>query len=228
MSLVQGDLTANSAAPHPQAVGPHCYKSDIPPQEARGFIEVIFPWEVDMLAKISRVLHSWAKGWLILVIFAVFVVFVAVTLPVLQAAPGGSIESLDARFFYTPEEAFSTVASYGDAGRFWIRIYLTWDIVNPILYTLAFSLLISWLLQRGFKPGGKLQELNVLPVGAGLFDLLENICIVTLLTVYPAQPAVVAWLSTVCTMSKMSFLGVSTLLILVGLVKAAMNRFKKQ
>ena len=70
--------------------------------------------------------------------------------------------------------------------------------------------------------------MNVLPVGAGLFDLLENICIVTLLTVYPAQPAVVAWLSTVCTMSKTSFLGMSTLLILVGLVKAAMNRFKKQ
>ena len=105
---------------------------------------------------------------------------------------------------------------------------LTWDIGNPILYTLAFSLLISWLFQRSFKPGSKLQKLNVLPVGAGIFDLLENICIVTLLTVYPAQPAVVAWLSTICTMSKMSFLGVSTLLILVGLVKAVMTRFKKQ
>ena len=181
-----------------------------------------------MLAKISRLFHSWARGWLILALFAAFVVFVAVTLPVLQAAPGGSIVSLDAQLFYTPEKAFSTVASYGDAGRFWIRIYLTWDVVNPILYTLAFSLLISWLFQRSFKPGSKLQNLNVLPVGAGLSDLLENICIVTLLTLHPARPAVVAWLSTVCTMSKMGFLGVSTVLILVGLVKAAMNRFKKQ
>lgn len=181
-----------------------------------------------MLAKISRLFHSWARGWLILALFAAFVVFVAVTLPVLQAAPGGSIVSLDTRFFYTPEEAFSTVGSYGDASRFWIRIYLTWDIANPILYTLAFSLLISWLFQRSFKPGSKLQKLNVLPVGAGLFDLLENISIVTLLTAYPAQLTVVAWLSTVCTMSKISFLGVSTLLILFGVVRAAMNRFKKQ
>ena len=181
-----------------------------------------------MLAKISRLFHSWARGWLILALFAAFVVFVAVTLPVLQAAPGGSIVSLDAQFFYTPEEAFSTVGSYGDASRFWIRIYLTWDIVNPILYTLAFSLLISWLFQRSFKPGSKLQKLNVLPVGAGLFDLLENISIVTLLTAYPAQLTIVAWLSTVCTMSKISFLGVSTLLILFGVVRAAMNRFKKQ
>ncbi|KPJ61593.1 MAG: hypothetical protein AMJ46_00355 [Latescibacteria bacterium DG_63] len=181
-----------------------------------------------MLSGLSRLFHSWARGWVILVLFAAFVVFVAVTLPLLQDAPGGSVVSLDARFFYTPEEAFSTVASYGDAGGFWILIYLTWDIVNPILYTLSFSLVISWLFQRSFKRGSKLQRLNVLPVGAGLFDLLENVCIVTLLTVHPAQPAIVAWLSTICTMSKMSFLGLSTLLILAALVKAATNRFRKQ
>ena len=181
-----------------------------------------------MISKLSRRFHSCARGWLIVALFAAFVVFVAVTLPLLQAAPGGSIVSLDAQIFYTPEKAFSTVASYGDAGRFWIRIYLTWDIVNPILYTLGFSLLISWLFQRAFKPGSKLQELNVLPAGAGLFDLLENLSIVTLLAVYPAQPAAVAWLSAVCTVSKISLLGVSALLVLVGLIKAAMNRFKKQ
>ena len=181
-----------------------------------------------MLSKLSRLFHSWARGWLILALLATFVVFAAVTLPVLKAAPGGNIVSLDAQFFYTPEKAFSTVASYSDAMHFWISIYLTWDIVNPILYTFAFGLLISWLFQRSFKPGNKLQKLNVLPVAAGIFDLLENICIVTLLAVHPAQPAVVAWLSTVCTMSKVSFLGLSTLLIFVGLIKAALNRFKKQ
>jgi hypothetical protein len=181
-----------------------------------------------MLSKLSNRFHTWARGWLVLARFAAFAIWVAVTLPVLQAAPGGSIVSLDAQFFYPPEKAFSTVASYGDAGRFWIRIYLTWDIVNPILYTLAFSLLISWLFQRGFEPRSKLHKLNVLPVGAGLCDLLENICVVIMLLVYPARPTLVAWSSTVCTMSKVSFLGVSTLLILGGLVKAAMNGFRKQ
>jgi hypothetical protein len=181
-----------------------------------------------MLSKFSKLFHYWARGWIILVLFAAFVVYVAITLPVLQAAPGGNIQALDAQFFYTPEKAFSTVASYGDAASLWSRLYLTWDIVNPILYTLTFSLFISWLFQRGFKPESKLQKLNVLPAGSGLFDLLENISIVTLLTVYPTQPVVVAWLGTVCTMLKVSFLGLSALLILTGLVKAAMNRFKKQ
>jgi hypothetical protein len=68
----------------------------------------------------------------------------------------------------------------------------------------------------------------VVPVGAGLFDLLENFSIVILLLAYPAQYTVVAWLSTVCTMSKIILLGVSILLILIGVVGAALKRFKKQ
>ncbi len=129
--------------------------------------------------------------WL-LALFATFVVFVAVTLPALQDAPGGNIESLDAQFFDTPEEAFATVASYGAARGFWMLIYLTWDIVAPALYTLSFGLSISWLFQRSFKSGSKLQRLNLLPVGAGLFDVLENISIVTLKSFYPTQLTIVA------------------------------------
>jgi hypothetical protein len=145
-----------------------------------------------VLSKLSRLLHRRARGGLVLALFAALAAYLAVTLPVLKAAPGGNIEALDARFFYTPEEAFSTVASYGDAARLWTRAYLTWDVVNPILYTLTFSLLISWLFQRSFKPQSKLQKLNVVPAGAGIFDLLENIGIVSLLAVYPAQPVAVA------------------------------------
>jgi hypothetical protein len=109
-----------------------------------------------MLSKLSTLFHHWARGWLILALFAVFVVYLVVTLPTLQAAPGGDIEALDAQIFYTPEKAFSTVASYGNSTRLWTCLYLTWDIVNPILYTLAFSLLISWLFQRSFKSDSKL------------------------------------------------------------------------
>ena len=69
-----------------------------------------------MLSKLSRLFHSWARGWLILALFAAFAIFVAVTLPLLQAAPGGSIVSLDAQFFYTPEKAFSTGVADWTAG----------------------------------------------------------------------------------------------------------------
>lgn len=64
-----------------------------------------------MLSKLSRLFHSWTRGRLILALFAAFVVFVTVTLPLLQAAPGGSVVSLDAQFFYTPEKAFSSAST---------------------------------------------------------------------------------------------------------------------
>jgi len=70
--------------------------------------------------------------------------------------------------------------------------------------------------------------LNIVPVGAGVFDLLENGCIAAMLTICPAKIAIIAWLSTVCTMGKWIFLGVSVLLTLVGILKAAMNRFREQ
>ena len=180
------------------------------------------------MTKISKKFHSLARGWIIIAVFVAFVIYIAVTLPILQDAPGGNIESLDTKFFYKPEVAFSTVESYGDAKNFWIGMYLTWDVITPILYTLAFSLLISWLFQRSFKPESNIQKLNVVPVVGGLFDILENLSVVTLLGTYPSQITAVAWFSTFCTVSKMSFLGVSVLLILFGFVKAAVNRFKKQ
>ena len=181
-----------------------------------------------MLSKLSKLFHKLAKGWPICVLFITLVVYIAVTLPILQAAPGGNIISLDAQFFYKPDKAFSTIASYGDSAHLWKWLYLTWDILTPILYSLAFSLSISWLFQRGFKRESKFQALNLVPASAGIFDLLENISIVTLLSVYPAQPVGIAWLSTFCTMVKVSLLGVSIVLIVVGFVKAVLNKFKKQ
>jgi hypothetical protein len=179
-----------------------------------------------MLTRISQFSDRWASGRLVVALVAALMAFEAITLPFLQRSPGGNIVSLDARFFYTPREAFSTIGSYAGAKPFWIGVYLSWDIVNPILYTLIFSLLISWLFRRGLDPDNGLQRLNILPIGAGAFDLFENACIVTLMVRYPSQLTFVAWLSTVSTMSKVVILGVCMLLVLYGAIKAAANSFR--
>jgi hypothetical protein len=184
--------------------------------------------EETMLAKISRMMDRWASGRLILALIAVFVIFESITLPILQRSPGGEIEPLDAIFFYTPQEAFSTIGLYGDARSFWIGAYLSWDIVNPILYTLIVSLAMSWVFQRSFGPAGLIGRLNVLPFGAGLFDVLENVSIVIMMTTYPARHDFIARLAAICTVSKVGILGVSTLLILIGLIMAATSRLRER
>ena len=177
-----------------------------------------------MLSRISDRFHTWAKGWLILSIIAAFVLLVNLPL----ADPTLVNMSLDGQFAYTPEQAFSMVASYGDAGRvqmIWIHLA---DFILITFYTAMFCLSISWLFQRGFKLDSRMQRLNVVPILGGFFDAMENVWIITMILVYPAQPIAVAWLSTISTMGKY-IMGIPIVLLLViGLVKAATNRFKLQ
>jgi len=126
---------------------------------------------------------------------------------------------LDLQFFYTPEEAYFWIEAYGAKGRIQYRnILLTADIAWPMLYTLLFGCSISWVFKRGIAEGSKAQLLNVVPFGALLFDWLENACIVTMLSIFPSRPAVLAWMATTCTMGKWLFVGASVLVLLGGVI----------
>ena len=185
-----------------------------------------------MLQKLSRKFHSWAKGWTVFVLMLLDLFFMGFVMPLI----GGLLKNgtsaqqpMDMQFFSTPAKLFAMVESYGEFGRpFYRSVELTVDILYPVIYMLAFGLFISWLFQRGFKPESKMQKWNALPVGIWLFDMLENLGIVTLLSTFPAQMTAVAWLTTIFTMVKWMFAGASMLLIVVGLVMAAKNGFRKR
>ena len=185
-----------------------------------------------MLNRISETLKRYAIGWLVLLFLAGELFFNAVILPNQQAeleAASGGIGPIDLQLFYTPEKVYSMVAAYGDAGRVDYRTFeLTGDIIYPIVYTLFFSLLITWLFQRGFPADGRMQKLNVVPFGGWLFDLLENLGVAAMLTVYPSTPPTLAWAAAIFTLAKWLFAGATIILILVGFVMALKNRFRKQ
>jgi hypothetical protein len=185
-----------------------------------------------MLDKISETLKKYANGWLVLVFLAGEMVFNAVLLPRQQAkieAASGGVGPIDLQFFYTPEKVYSMIAAYGEAGRADYRMFeLTGDLIYPIVYTLFFALLVTWLFQRGFARDSRMQKMNVIPLGAWLFDLLENLGIVTLLSIYPSTPAVLAWIAALFTLVKWLFAAATILLILIGLVMALKNGFRKQ
>ncbi|RJP49089.1 MAG: hypothetical protein C4583_13180 [Anaerolineaceae bacterium] len=185
-----------------------------------------------MLHKISSKFHAWAKGWLVIVLMALDMFFMGFVMPLIGGLMKGGTgleQPLDLMFFSTPEKTFAMIERYGEYGRaFYRNVELTVDIIYPIIYTLAFGLLISWLFQRGFKSDSKMQKWNVTPVGAWLFDLLENLGIVTMLTMWPSQPVAVAWLTMILTMVKWFFAFASMGLIVVGLAMATRNGFKKK
>ena len=144
-------------------------------------------------------------------------------------AANNSVLPLDLMSFYTPDKAFEMIEKYGEAGRsIYFKIELTADIIYPIIYTLFYGLLISWLFQRALKPDSKMQKWNVMPVGAWFFDLLENVGVVSMLSMYPSKSSFMAWLTMIFGSLKWAFAFVSIGLALVGLARAAMNRFRKQ
>jgi len=186
-----------------------------------------------MLNTISEKFHSWATGWRVAILFLADVLMMGYIMPVAGAimalAANNSVMPLDLMFFYTPEKAFTMIEKYGEAGRsIYFKIELTADIIYPIIYTLFYGLLISWLFQRGFKPDSPMQKWNLIPVGAWFFDLLENTGIVSMLMMYPSKPEILAWVTMLFGSLKWACFVVTVGLVLVGSVKAAMNRFRKQ
>ncbi|PIV27281.1 MAG: hypothetical protein COS37_03070 [Anaerolineae bacterium CG03_land_8_20_14_0_80_58_20] len=185
-----------------------------------------------MMQNLSRKFHAWAKGWLVFALMALDMFFMGFVMPLiggLMKGVTGTQQPIDLQFFSTPAKLFAMVESYGEFGRpFYRNVELTVDILYPVIYTLAFGLLISWLFQRGFKPDSKMQKWNVMPVGIWLFDLLENLGIVTMLSMWPSQLVAIAWLTMIFTMVKWTFAGASLLLIVIGLAMAARNGFRKK
>jgi hypothetical protein len=185
-----------------------------------------------MLGNLSNRFYKWTKGWLIFVFFLLDAFFSGFLLPLVQAmlqGDKGGVQPLDLMLFATPQRIFGMINEYGEYGRpFYRSVELTVDIIYPIVYLFFFGLLISWLFQRGFASTSPMRKYNIMPLGAWFFDLLENMVIVILLSIFPSQPTALAWILTLLTTVKWMFAGASILLILVGFAMAIKNKFKIQ
>ena len=185
-----------------------------------------------MLGNISNKFYQWSKGWLVLVLLVLDVFFSGFLMPLIQGIMQdgtGGIMPLDLMLLAPPEKIFAMIARYGEYNiLFYRNVELTVDIVYPLVYLFFFGLTISWLFKRGFSPNSRMRRLNLAPLGAWFFDLLENIAIVILLSVYPSEPTALAWLLFLLTAIKWTFAGTSIISILIGLVMAGKNRFEIQ
>jgi hypothetical protein len=171
-----------------------------------------------------------AKGWNILVAFVVMAFCEAFLLPRMSAtlnAAAPSVGPFDLRLFYSPEQAQSMLAAYGEQARHAYMVgELTLDILFPIAYTLFLAFSISWLFQRSFKKDSSAQLLNLVPIGAWLFDLLENISIVIMLAMFPSFSILVAMLSSFFTAIKWGFAFFGIALLIFGVVAYIVKRIR--
>jgi hypothetical protein len=181
-----------------------------------------------MLSKLSDRFYAWTTGRRVLSVFVVLVLFMALTLPLLSRVypDADEMTSLDDPVLYTPAEIFLILDDWGADGRaYQLGFHLTCDLVFPVLGFLLVALSLSWLLWRAVRPGSNLRRLNLLALGT-VFDLLENVCLVSMIAVYPARPAAFAWLKIFFTMSKYGFMLLIGLAVVIGFGAAVMKGFK--
>jgi len=185
-----------------------------------------------MFNKVSRKLKKFTTGWLIFVLFLLYGFFMGYIMPSIERSvteKSPNTKLLDLMFFYTPQTAFDMIAKYGDVARsIYINTEFSVDVAFPVVYSFFFSLIITLLAGLAFPNNDNLLKLNLLPFGMLLFDLLENLGIISMLWVFPSTPDVLAWLTTLLTMTKWVLAGAIALVIFTCLVKYLSKKLRRR
>jgi len=170
---------------------------------------------------------GWATCRNLLVVWGVFVAFNLVVMgPAyrrIEAFSGGP-GAIDFLVVYRPEKAYDMITAYGDRGRrYYATIALTLDTVFPMLTGLTFSLTLAGVFSHAFSDEGVLHRALLVPMGAMVADILENVGIVTMLMSYPRNLMVIALLASSFSTVKWTAIAAQSLLIVIGLIGWLIN-----
>ncbi len=122
---------------------------------------------------------------------------------------------LDARGWYTPDEAAHFLCAIGESGRTLYAITeLSLDMAFPVAYGLLLAILIVHLYRSAVA-----HRLIGLPFAAGSGDIAENVTIAYLAWSFDGSPTALAWLAAVLTAFKTALIVGSLLAVLLGVLK---------
>jgi len=183
-----------------------------------------------MLKRLSTHFCQFSTGPITLLALIIFLLFAALVLPA-QAAQAeeasNQAASPDMSFFYSPNDLYQMAKAYGPDGRAaYIRARWTFDVVWPLVYTCFLATSISWVMARAFPAESRWQIANLAPVLGALLDYLENTATSLVMARYPLSTPVVGFLAPFFTFFKWVFVNGSFVLLLIGLVLAALRRRK--
>ncbi len=204
------------------------------------FLEVTLQNDVTFLFGLTKVYNLPMKSTLnkiirhpglILSTWFVFVFFMVVILPAVSMATfeQGLTESIDTNFAFDPSLIYPIVESYGAEGRaYYILQRWTFDLIWPLVYGLPLYV----TLNRFIPPSLTLRKLIVLlPLMATALDYLENIIFTLLVSLFPIEIPLLAWLGVSVSALKWLALGTSMFLVTIlpgfGLYGLIRKRLKK-
>jgi hypothetical protein len=171
--------------------------------------------------RLDRLSSGWTIG-LAVALYAIYLTTIMPTQSMASQAYAGDWGGPDRHFFYTPNELYAQVATWGEAGRQqYINFRLGLDIGFALTYTAFLVTITSVALRRAWPADPRRRRLNLvalLPMGC---DLLENALGVGLVATFPARLDAVAWLTAGVTALKWISLVAAHVVMLYALAAAA-------
>ena len=135
----------------------------------------------------------------------------------------GGLATLDARGWYTPEEAaalFDALDRLDDNARtVYATTALTVDMAFPATYGLLFAILLLRLFQGSFY---------LLPVALASTDMLENLAVASLALGHDGSPSPLAWAAAAFTLAKTALAYATLGATCIGLVRLPLSRLGKR
>jgi len=135
---------------------------------------------------------------LFIVVFGFFWLFNFSRLPISNSEfikLSGQEGLLDTMLFYSSQEAYTALTHYGEEGRRLYLGFLAADFIFIIFYSVAFAFLMTMVVFSVCGKGSSWLRLNLLPLGIGFFDCVENICIFGMLNIYPLNSTILGTIS---------------------------------
>jgi len=172
-----------------------------------------------------------------LILLLTLILFVLLVLPGMSritTAQGLKAEIPDLSFWYSSQRLYEIAENYGESGRMeYVRMHAGSDIIWPVLYVGFLAISISWIFGRlsvteedKCDHSGHLHRVNLIPVAAGVFDLLENIFTSIVMLRYPGKSPISAFIAPFTTMLKWTMVIFSIIGLLTGLVLLIIKLFR--
>lgn len=155
-----------------------------------------------------------------LVTFALFVILILPAQPKIAVTEDFDPGYPDLAIWYSPGHLYGIAEAYGEEGRSeYVRMRYRFDIIWPLVYVGFLATSLSWVYGK-IPSTSKLYRINLLPIFAGFFDLMENLLVSIVFLRYPGVSpglSILAILASVMTMLKWSLLTLSFLSLIGGL-----------
>lgn len=179
-----------------------------------------------MLDLIKRNLQGKKVFWLFVITQIVYFTMILITIPKLNSAEK-NITIFDVRpAGYNYPEAIQLLTDLGEKGRntyLWQQIPL--DLIYPGLFAISNCLILAYFLNKLNLLNSKFIYLTFIPVLSGLFDYLENFCIITMLKSFPDISENLVQLASFFTVSKSALTVIYFTTLLIILLSVGYSRF---